>query len=73
MSNPKKPLNEVHMFSDLSLTARRIISQLLESNEILQKENQLLKNKTKESLNGSIRLQYWTRKATNMTNIEPIA
>ena len=57
MSNPKKPLNEVHMFSDLSLTARRIISQLLERNEKLQQENQLLKDKTKESLNDNIRSQ----------------
>jgi O-antigen/teichoic acid export membrane protein len=57
MSNPKKPLNEVDIFSDLSLTARRIISQLLERNEKLQQENQLLKNKTKESLNDNIRSQ----------------
>ena len=54
MSNPKKPLNEVDIFSDLSLTARRIISQLLERNEKLQQDNQLLKDKTKESLNESI-------------------
>lgn len=57
MSNPKKPLNEVDIFSDLSLTARRIISQLLGRNEKLQQENQLLKDKTKESLNDNIPYQ----------------
>ena len=44
MSNPKKPLNEVDIFSNLSLTARRIISQLLESNEKLQQENKQLRD-----------------------------
>jgi O-antigen/teichoic acid export membrane protein len=49
MSNPKKPINEVDIFSSLSVTAKRIISQLLESNEKLQQENQeLLHNITNQ-------------------------
>ena len=44
MSKPKKTINKVDIFSDLSLTARRIISQLLESNEKLQQENKQLRD-----------------------------
>ena len=48
MSNSKKPINEIDIFSDLSNTARQIISELLEHNEKLQSESQQLRDRLQE-------------------------
>lgn len=40
MPYPKKPINEINIFSSLSNTAKQIISELLEHNEKLKQENQ---------------------------------
>jgi O-antigen/teichoic acid export membrane protein len=50
MSEPKKSIKEVDIFSvNLSTTARRIISDLLEQNEKLKHDNQQLQHKERSS------------------------
>jgi len=46
-------MNEVDIFSSLSVTARSIISQLLESNETLHQDHHLLNIINKKSLNST--------------------
>ena len=48
MPNSKKPINEINIFSNLSNTAKRIISDLLKKNEKLQEENQKLRDRIED-------------------------